>query len=84
MMDLLQDVNLLEHLLPAETVSHVLLIETLDGYLFPRQFMNAKSHLPKSSFANLLDQFVVFRGGLWNLIVSLNMVSDLDDQLLPV
>ena len=84
MVNLLENVNLLEHFLSAEGITHVLLVEALDGDLLPSQLVNAQCHFPKSSFANLLDQLIVLSGGLWNLVVPLYMVSNLYDKLLSI
>lgn len=52
MLNLLEQVNLLEHLSLREIVLHVILLDCLDGNLLTRQLVHTKSDLTEGALAD--------------------------------
>lgn len=58
MLDLLKQVDLLEHLSLAEIILHIVLFDCFDGHLLTSQLMDAQGYLTERSFTDQLHEFV--------------------------
>ena len=84
MLDLLEEIDLLEHLSLAEVVLHVGLLDGLDGHLLPRQLVHPQSYLTEGTLADELDELVEVEGGWRQLVVLLDVLLDVLDQLVSL
>jgi hypothetical protein len=83
-LDLLEEIDLLEHLSLAEVVLHVGLLDSLDGHLLPRQLVHPQSNLTEGTLADELDELVEVEGGRRQLVVLLDVLLDVLDQLVTL
>ena len=69
MLDLLQQIDLLEHLPLREVILHVGLLDCLDGHILASELVHAKCHLTECTLPNQLYELIVLKRRGWQLIV---------------
>ena len=81
MLNLLQQVDFLEHLSFAEIILHVLLFNRLDRDILTCELVHAQSHLAKRTLPDQLDELVELQRRWWQLIVLCYVILDVTDKL---
>lgn len=81
MLDLLKQVDLLEHFAFAEFVLHVVLLDRLDGHLLPSQLVHSEGDLAEGSFSNQLHEFVEVQSRRRQLVVLLDVRLDIFNEI---
>ena len=80
-LDLLEQVDLLEHFAFAEFVLHVVFLDRLDGHLLPSQLVHSESYLSEGSFSDQLHELVEVEGRGRQLVVLLDVRLDVLDEV---
>lgn len=72
MLDLLEQVYLLKNLPLWEIILHIWLLNGFYCHVLSGEFVYTECNFTKSSFSDELDEFIVFKGRRWQLIVLLD------------
>ena len=84
MMDLLEDVDLLEDLLPGEVILHVALLKRLNSHVPACEFVSGESDFSKRSFSNQLLELVEVESCWRDRFVFSDVSLYILDGLLPL
>jgi len=83
-LDLLQEVDLLEHLAFAKLILHILLLYSLYGHILASQLVHAECDFAEGTLADDFEEFVKLECCRWQFVILGNVILDIADQLVSL